>query len=453
MIRSAIALSALAALLGGCPPPPPPVEDAGADAGLQLSAVEMCSRISAARCELLARCYPAFLRQTPAACRAEEEARCFAQYEALKRSIEGGKTEIDSEKVLSCEQRMKTSFCAPTFPPGYRAAAVPFADCELGTGLLRGKVPSGATCAAQQECAAGSACIKPGGVCLGTCSSTSKEGEPCGFGCSPGLYCETQDTSDPTDDRCAQPKGLNASCTSSRQCHADLHCRAASCRPRGKAGEACSFDPDRLSTCDPGLACDVTPFVANQTGACVRPLELGQSCHFHWSCASNLVCFDLDFTGFPKVAPSAGVCQRPGPPGGNCPYTPYASYVGDQCIPGTYCSSATRKCEAAPALGESCAPSSQSCEGVDVFCKPSGSGDTGTCARAPNIGEECAFKVDDGRTVSIPCSSGWCDDEGTLRCLEANKQIGELCRSDGECRSNRCAVQQDRTLKCAQECL
>lgn len=449
-MRSLLPASLL--LLFGCPTPAPPQEDAGVDAGAELTVVELCTRLSAARCELFSRCYPAFQREADGSCRAALEARCLAEYDNLRPYFSAGNVEIDSAQVLACEERMRGSLCAPTFPPGYPIAQAPFSDCELTGGLLRGKVASGQTCEHPVECAQGTLCVKPGGVCRGTCASYSREGEPCGLSCARGLYCADQDTQDPTDDRCAPPRGLNAPCTSSLQCEASLYCRAGSCRPRGKLGEACLFDPERLATCDPGLACDVAPFVEAQIGKCILPAGQGQSCNFHWSCAAGLVCFDLDFAGFPSRPPAPGSCQPPGLLGANCTFTSYAAYLGDQCAPGTYCSGDTRKCAPIPSLGEACTPSSQSCAGLGVFCKPSGGADTGTCSRPPNLNERCAYRLDDQRVDAIPCASGWCDTKGTLSCLPPNRVIGEVCQSNGECLSNRCAVQQDRSQRCAPSC-
>lgn len=445
---------AAAVLLAACPAPVTPAADAGVDAGLQISPVELCERISAARCDSVARCYRAFARTTTASCRSLEQARCLADYDALRPSFDSSAVQVNSEKVLDCEERMKNSFCAPTFPPGYPAvAAHPFSDCELSTGLLRGKVASGQNCDREVECAPGTVCVKPGGVCRGTCSSYANPNEACGFGCAPGLYCETQGTQDPSDDRCAQPKGADKPCDTSLECAPELHCAAGLCKPRSRVGEPCVFDADRLSTCEPGLACDVIPFVAGQTGTCVLPVALGGACRFHWSCAAGLVCFDLDYTGFPSTAPAQpGSCQVPAPLGMTCLPTSYATYVGDACEPGTYCAKAQAKCTATPALGDGCTPSSQSCEGVRVYCKPSGSGDTGTCTGPANPSERCAFQLDAARTVTIPCASGYCDAETTFSCRSANKTIGQLCSQDGECLSSRCAVQQDRSMRCAAAC-
>ena len=296
-------------------------------------------------------------------------------------------------------------------------------------------------------------CVKPGGVCRGTCSSYSKVNEACGFGCAPGLYCENGGTTDRSDDCCAAAKTAGKPCTSSLECAATLNCSAGLCSARSKLGEACLFDADRLSTCEPGLACDVVPFVAGASGTCITPVAQGGACRFHWSCAAGLVCFDLDFTDFPSSAPSQpGSCQPPRPLGTACMPTVYSTYVGDQCAAGTYCSAAQQKCTGVPSLGQGCTPSAQTCEGVRVYCKPSGSGDTGTCAGPANVSERCAFAIDASRTVTIPCATGYCDAESTLTCRAADKALGQICSQDGECLTNRCAVQQDSTMRCAAAC-
>jgi hypothetical protein len=86
-----------------------------------------------------------------------------------------------------------------------------------------------------------------------------------------------------------------------------------------------------------------------------------------------------------------------------------------------------------------------------VYCKPTGSGDVGTCTGPAGLGDRCAFAIDAQRTVRIPCSTGYCD-KTTQLCRPASKPVNALCEEDGECLTNRCAVQQDRTLRCAQAC-
>lgn len=435
---------------------PMPVNDAGPeDAGLPgVSPVELCDRLTAARCGLKKRCYTAFARETDATCTQFEQARCLAEYDALKESFDKAWVEVSAANLSACEKRMKTSSCPPAFPPDYPAIAeVPFADCGLQSGLLTGKVKSGQTCERAIDCEPGTLCVKAGGVCRGTCSSYPGEGEPCAFGCAPGLRCDDKGTpSDPADDRCAPPRGLNGLCKRSRECSAELICVAGACRPRGKADEACAFDPDRLSSCDPGLACDVAPFVKGAVGRCVVPQPSGGRCNFHWSCAPGLVCSDLDWTGFPMKAPAPGFCRAPADPDTNCSQTVYQLYVGDQCRAGFECARDSSKCKPVPESGQACLPSVQNCAGVNVYCKPTGSGDVGICTGPSGSGERCAFELDAERKVTIPCTSGYCDTDSTLTCRPSSKPIGAECKQDGECNSGRCAVQQDRTLRCAMGC-
>jgi hypothetical protein len=438
----------------GCPGGSMPVTDAGVDAGLEpITPVALCDRLAEANCQLLARCYTAFNRNDLALCLPLEQAACLAEYETLRPSFEDKSVEINGAQLSSCEYRMKGSACPPTFPPNYPAiAAHPFSNCGLQTGLLTGKIASGQTCDRAVECAPGSVCIKPNGVCKGTCSSWPQEGEACGFGCDPALVCDDKGTPmDLSDDRCIQPRVMDEPCTSSQECLPALICQGT-CRPRAKAGEACGFDSFRLSTCEPGLACDVTPFVSGALGKCVIPKPAGMSCQFHWSCQPGLVCADLDLTDFPMKSPPPGNCRKPAEPNTNCPSNPYQLYTGDQCQQGTVCDTGTSKCLPAPKQSEACTPSSQACLGVGVYCKPSGSGDVGTCTGPASVGERCAFEIDATRKVTVPCSSGYCDTVSTLSCQPASRQFGAECAEDGECQSGRCAVQQDRTLRCAMAC-
>lgn len=443
-----------ALVLLGCPGTPVPTPDGGSDAGIPpVTVIELCDRLAQAQCDLLVRCYTAFARNDLAQCLPLEQARCLAEYETLRPSFEQKVVEVDGAKLTACETRMKTSSCPPTFPPNYPAiAARPFSNCGLQTGLLTGKILSGQICERGIDCEPGSVCFKPGGVCKGTCSKWPQEGEACGFGCDPSLVCDDQGTPmDTADDRCIQPRLLNAPCASSSECSAELICLGA-CRPRAKSSEACAFDSNRLSTCDPGLACDVTPFVMGAVGSCVTPKASGESCQFHWTCAPGLVCADLDLTDFPGKSPPPGSCRKPGEPNTNCPATQYQLYTGDQCGPGTVCDFDMRKCLPAPKQSEPCTPSSQACQGVNVYCKPTGTGDVGTCTGPASIGERCAFEIDATRRVTVPCSSGFCETVSTLSCQPASKSLGSLCNEDGECMSGRCAVQQDRTLRCAMAC-
>ncbi|MBX5484185.1 MAG: hypothetical protein IRZ16_20350 [Myxococcaceae bacterium] len=441
-------LTGLVLLFAACPKPDPGPEDGGQNAGEEtISPVELCERIASARCDLLSRCYRAFARQNASDCRLIEQSRCLDEYTRLRPSFEADKVAIDVAQVTSCERRLRTSACVPTFPPGdLNVAAAPFSDCTLTTGLLEGKVPAGETCDESVECAQGTVCVKPNGVCTGTCSSLALEGEPCSVGCAEGLYCNA-------DGVCAAPKGLNEPCDSSAECAQDLWCDGV-CKQRGSVGDACRFDPLRLSTCAPGLACDVVPFFDDQVGTCIVPLGQGEHCRYHWSCAPGLVCWDLDWSQFPIAPPpEPGTCAPPAPAGLGCSYTPYSLYVGDVCESGTSCDP-SGLCSVQPTLGEACNPFSQACAGKDVYCKPSETvPDKGTCTTAAAQNERCATQLDDGSVIQIPCESGFCDSETTLKCRPPDKQLGQECGSDGECLSGRCALQEDRTFRCANACL
>lgn len=441
-------------LLTACPQAPAGADAGALDAAVEVSPVELCQRLSQSRCALLSRCYPAFQREGAEACLQNEQARCLERYDGLRKSFEARRVLVDGPRLASCEARARSSSCPPSLPPAYplSGVAAPFADCTLEGGLLLGAVASGQACERAVDCAPGTVCIQAGGACRGTCSSWPQEGEACAFGCAPGLFCDGKGTQALDDDRCTTPRELNGPCSSSRECAPRLVCEAGRCRARGKAFERCAFDPDRLSSCDPGLACDVVPFVEGQVGTCVVPQDEGGSCRFHSSCRAGLICADIDFTGFPQQTPGLGFCRAPTPRGGRCLFTAYARFVGDACAAGTVCQELSGTCEAAPGRSEPCAPSSQGCAGVGLYCKPSGGGDLGTCTGPPSVGERCAFRVDAQKVVTIPCSSGWCDGESLESCREASRALGQECSQDGQCQSGRCAVQPDSTLRCAPAC-
>lgn len=443
-MRAVLPLLAAVTSLAACPPAQAP--DAGEDAAVAVTPVELCDRLATARCELQNRCYPAFARFAGDRCVSFEQAACLAEYETLKPSFDDGRVLIDEPKLRACEDRMKTSACPPSFPPDYPAAvARPFADCGLQTGLLTGTVPTGQLCQAAVDCAPGAVCVKPGGVCRGTCSTSPVEGQGCAFGCAAGLFCGG-------DGGCQRPQALDAPCAASAECQADLICASGACRPRRKLSESCAWDPDRLSVCEPGLACDVVPWVQGATGTCVRPRDSGGPCRFHWSCAPGLVCADIDWSPFPNAAPAGGFCRAPDVAESNCPRTQYGQYVGDQCAADLGCAADTGKCKPLPVMGDPCTPSLQSCAGTGVYCKPSGAGDTGTCTGPAATGERCSFRLDAQRTATIPCALGYCDPVNTQQCRPPSKPQGALCAEGGECLSGRCAVQQDRTLRCADAC-
>jgi hypothetical protein len=441
--------------LAACPGKKEPPDSGTPDAGpTKVSPVEMCDRLATAKCGLLARCYAAFNRLGPDDCHSFENAQCLDDYMQQQASFDADKAEVDGDHLAQCEARMSQSSCPPTFPPGYSAvAAHPFADCTIETGLIKGKVKSGDTCDRPIECEPNSVCVKPSGVCKGTCSSWPQAGEGCAFGCAPGLFCDDHNTADPNDDTCATPRQQNETCSSSLQCDPELVCTLGQCRPRGGAGQGCVFDANRLSTCEPGLACDVTPFVTGATGTCVLPKAQGAPCQFHWSCAVGMVCSDLVWSGFPGVAPPAGDCRPPSGMGENCGPTQYQSYVGDQCGPGLGCGLSSGTCDVAPKMGESCIATAQNCAGVNVYCKPGGpSNNNGTCTGPVSEGQPCAFTIDASHTVTVPCQTGFCDAQSTQVCRPAYLDVGAVCTVDGECRTNRCAVQQDQSLRCATAC-
>ncbi len=454
MLRGILIVGVVGSALTACSGTSGPgAMDSGFDAGIvSVSPVELCERLSMARCGLSARCFAAFDREDPSGCLALEGARCLSEFDLIKASFEANRISVNPSKLATCVARMAGSACPPTFPPAFPLAiAQPFSDCSV-LQLFQGTVASGQVCDREPECVEGSVCIKPNGVCRGTCASLPIEGEPCGVGCGAGLRCDDKGTQDENDDRCAPLKASGAVCRASLDCEASLVCRSGHCAARSKVNEPCVFDGDRLSPCEPGLACDVTPFVADAVGLCVVPRKEFEKCQFHWSCAPGLVCADIDWLGFPEQQPGSGLCRKPTGQGSNCPSTQYQRFVGDQCGQALTCSLASSKCEGSARQGDSCTPSIQNCVGVNIFCKPSGSGDVGTCTGPASVGERCAFAIDMKNVVTVPCSSGFCDALSTQTCRAPYKQQGSLCEQDGECLSNRCAVQQDRSLRCAPAC-
>jgi hypothetical protein len=270
--RWSLVAAALAVTVLGCPPAVMTLADAGVDAGVAVPTIspnEACERLAQATCSLKKRCYVAWSREDDGACASNEQARCLQGYTALQASFTAELVRIAPDRVSACVKRMTSSACPPTFPPDHVGpGARPFDDCTFASGLLIGAVPAGEACAYAQECVAGTVCIKPNGVCRGVCSTFPTRGEGCAFGCAPGLTCAD-------DGKCAPLKVLDAPCTASRECEDDLICFAGTCRARRRFGDSCAWDVDRPSPCEPGLACDVVPYVMGAAGTCVRvPLGL-----------------------------------------------------------------------------------------------------------------------------------------------------------------------------------
>ena len=442
---------ALAVLLmmTACSPPPPPPMDAGVevDAGVSIGPVELCTRFAEAQCELSLRCYPAYSRRDRAACVAQTQAACLAETERLATSFSMGRVSIDEEQLDACERRLKTSACPSSFPSQYPlAVAQPFSDCTMSGGLLRGGLVTGDVCDDRVECGGGTFCVKSSSAsCGGTCVALSKLDEPCGIGCAPGRRCVSA--------RCTFLSALDEPCDDSTNCEPELLCLGGSCRPRRTIGERCTLDYDRLSPCEPGLACDVVPFVDGAEGTCIVPRGEFEACRDHGSCKAGLVCADIDWSLFPGSAPvMPGLCRPPDGAEFNCRASRYAAFIGDQCAPGLACDSSANKCRALPERGQACTPSRQNCAGFEVYCKPSGAGDVGVCAGPAGQGERCAVRLDASKVVQIPCATGFCETEVTFQCRPASKPTGALCEQNGECVSGRCVPQADRTLKCAPPC-
>jgi hypothetical protein len=147
-----------------------------------------------------------------------------------------------------------------------------------------------------------------------------------------------------------------------------------------------------------------------------------------------------------------GTCDSPGAIDAQCTFSTWAAYLGETCAPGLTCTS-QNLCEERPTLGEACSPLTQDCAGNGVHCKPSQvNPESGTCTRAAALNEPCAARLDANRVLQIPCEVGWCDTDSTLMCQPASRALGQECRSDGECLTGRCAVQEDQSLRCAEAC-
>lgn len=162
-------------------------------------AVELCDRMATARCGLLSRCHAAWSRAPADSCHRLEQSRCLAEYGRLRPSLEAGAVEIDSEKVLSCEERMYAVAIPAAKPGGTRSCSGVNVYCKASQ-----TVPDQGTCT-------GSAGLNE------RCASRLDSGQVIQIPCETG-HCDTETTLNclPASRGIGEPCGSDGECLSGR---------------------------------------------------------------------------------------------------------------------------------------------------------------------------------------------------------------------------------------------
>ena len=196
------------------------------------------------------------------------------------------------------------------------------------------------------------------------------------------------------------PEG--APCDSTPQCASDLYCDGADssdrcagvCRARARAGEPCT---GARSSCADGLTC-------SDSDVCEPLAAAGESCATS-DCERDLHCDSNALECYESGDADGRGCMEDW----HCPTT-------HRCLSGL-CGRVT--VEPRAGVGEAC-DGAMRCSAY-LKCVD------GVCAPHPGPGEPCS---DIRRcALDLTCTDGRC----------ANRQNGEPCDTDGECRSSRCA--------------
>lgn len=266
--------------------------------------------------------------------------RLLAPTQTLDDSIADGHVMFDGEAAADCVQKVKSSLCDPTTPPG---------EADFCRSVFAGTREDGESCR-RGECVEGSRC-NTGTECFGVCEPVMN---PCG-GCDEDEYCDT-----PSGD--CKPRGASgAACEGSSQCQKELFCDApglglGTCIPPGSksSGDVCFT----FRACGDGLIC--------KEGVCDNyfVVEEGYACG---DLPAVQVCDAGLFCDIP-AGDSVGVCAQLQEPGQACENT-------RACLSPATCSNTTDTCTTPKPFGSAC-NSAFECE--SIYCSPAG-----TCAPWP----------------------------------------------------------------------
>lgn len=392
-------------------------------------------------CAWNTRCNRAFASE--ADCRPVERARCEASLGAWRTAGAGEeRLMFDPTNVAACLAQLDNPECE-------------IEDRSACERLTAGRLPDGAPCVYDAECAGGT--CGHTASCAGTCRSPGKVGAPCyvegardcdpklawcdytthtcqpqkplgascspasgGGQCGPGNTCETTTRNrcgdvaedDVTTCRCRALGVAGASCSFDVNCLDGLFCVAGICRGLGARGATC--DLEILVGCADDLACLPKAAPGSEgLGVCGDRLPAGSKC-FGRECARGTTC------EYPEGGDeNSGRCTPLHPVGTPC------VYVTD-CVPGAYCRPGDFTCAPSPRLEESCEESSNCWGGGNVECLATPTGYF--CGVRPRLGEACYRACSAGSY----CAGGTCVPQ---------KEHDEICDGSGECRSGQCVSQ------------
>lgn len=269
------------------------------------------------------------------------------QDESLNAAVDAGKIRFDPVAGVSCNRALASRSCDITVLDGREIPPV----CKR---VLVGTVGSGATCAADRECAT-ARCDAP------TCSRSTC----CFGGCEPFVA----------------PSKLDEACDRASGCVAAAFCgRDGECRPLSNANGPCDVDTD----CIAGLGC--TGATELEVGTC-RPLpKLGEGCPYLRCAEIGARCDGQRCVPYGRVGDACGISA--------------------DCSEFRICDQASRRCVDKPTLGMPC---TESCRG-EAWCDFT-SGPNGTCrAFQPNAvpcfaSDECATRYCEEGSIFNQCAS------------------------------------------------
>jgi hypothetical protein len=282
----------------------------GSSQGNPVSPDQACSDLASSNCNWLDRCDLFSLQEfygDLATCIAQAKLLCVLEADA-----DGSGIGSSSATRESCALAVASRACDST---------APLPVCESP-----GALPSGASCASNDQCAAGTQCKSVAGQICGVCTSLAPVGGDCliDSDCQSGLAC-AMPTGAPAG-TCVVARDAGSPCNAQQPCTFPLVCTSGVCASRLGVGSPCIGSPD---DCDiaKALSCNV------YTHVCV-PLKLssdGGRCGIQ-SDGADAFCSGNGF------CTSANVCLAAVPPGGACDFTngPYCQFpaacINDICM-------------------------------------------------------------------------------------------------------------------------
>jgi len=393
--------------------PDPPPDDPDPDPDALTDAIDRFERATrAATCSRAAQCDPRYL--CPGG-RMTTRGISAAQVAAAR----DGRLRFDGDVATECVADLLHRRCDDPYPTACRVRTV---GATILPEPVMGTQGRDEPCRDDLECVPDLYCDRSS--CDGRCRPRPDVGERCGtFGgdCRPGTFCDwrgamTEAGSAPA---CAPLGAVGASCSSGRECEAELGCVdgvcAATPTPIGPGGSC-----GRSRECEPGLAC--------QGGTCIpqtapaEELRCGgdDDCRATEVCQESVVgsgiricvavetwndageaCEDSGDCLYLSQACIDGVCRPRGRPGETC-----GSPDDPPCELGAPC----REGRCGLPVGEACNPYCPWCGAACVgWCRPEPSAGDGSGLCAPPLaeGEPCGAERGFGACdIGLECRRG-----------------------------------------------